>query len=153
MPFQSQKHHYFPENWSLIYNFFNFFIPFYDRSGFKSGSGTESRSGTSTTRHSGSGSAKAKSYGSCRFDSGGSTTLVKGDIRDFLARIQLCVCLPSVCVYNAVWTIRGGGGNKLVWHGLMMITAHGATQHPPGLLLISTMTGTGRYLPLSTYTS
>jgi hypothetical protein len=102
MPFQSQKHHYFPENWSLIYNFFNFFIPFYDRSGFKSGSGTESRSGTSTTRHSGSGSAKAKSYGSCRFDSGGSTTLVKGDIRDFLARIQLCVCLPSVCVYNAV---------------------------------------------------
>jgi hypothetical protein len=57
--------------WPLIFDFFNFFIPFHVGSGSKSGSGT----GTGTVMHSGSGSTKAKSYGSS--SSGfGSTTLL-----------------------------------------------------------------------------
>jgi hypothetical protein len=48
LPFQCQKYHYFPENFTLI---FYLFVTFYVGSG--------------TVMHFGSGSANAKSYGSC----------------------------------------------------------------------------------------
>ncbi len=68
-PMSGLKKHYIPEIWTLIFDFFFFFISFYVESGSKSGSGGGTRpktaSGNGTVVHSGSGSAKAQRYGSC----------------------------------------------------------------------------------------